>query len=285
MTTILRMPTPPIESDERPVRPLNAGPPARAVITEQLRLTGLLLRGGGAFFGVLLLGALVLPLLTLSGSAARGGSPGLNVSNLTFTPEMSGPMVLLALIVPLIVWRDEEPARRDYHWLMPVPRRTHTLMRAFAGWCWTMVATLAYVIVIGILPVIVQGLTTVAQPYHPGFSVWEWLVPFGAATVAYALASVAAVTAQRPLVWVFGSLAIYAGIVLIMLTQGMRRAATALLHAWDGSFGLRSVLYGVTASADGLTSPDVLHWALATTLWGGGAIALLWFASSLRWRR
>lgn len=285
MTTMLSLTREPIDIEERGDTALNDGPRMRTILLEQLGLTGLLLRGGGVFFGLLLMFALALPFLTLSGTAAHPDGQRANVSNLTFTPEMSLVMVFLALIVPLIVWRDEDPTRRDYHWLMPVSRRTHTLLRVIAGWGWTMVATLAYVLVLAALPVIVQHLTRVPQPYHPRFSAWEWLVPFGAASVAYAFASVAAVTAQRPLVWIFGGLAIYGGTILVMLTQGMRRGAAVLLHAWDGSFGLRPALYGVSAAADGLVSPDLGHWLAATIFWGGIAVGLLWFTSSLRWRR
>lgn len=285
MTTMLSMTREPMDIEAPTERTLNEGPRTRTILVEQLRLTGLLLRPGGAFFGALLLLALVAPLLTLSGTATHGAGQRANVSNFTFSPEVSVAVAFLAMIVPLIVWRDEDPSRREYQWLMPVSRRTHTLLRVVAGWSWTMVATLSFVIVIAVLPLIVQHLTHVPQPYHPGFSAWEWLVPFGAASVAYAFASVAAVAAERPLVWVFGTLAIYAGSILVMMTQGMRRAAALLLNAWDGSFGLRSVLNGVTATSDGLTSPDLGHWLMATTVWSGIAIALLWYTSSLRWRR
>jgi hypothetical protein len=282
---MLSIPTPQPELEGRGLPSLNPGPGTREIVAEQLRLTGLLLRGGGAFFAVLLLLVIVVPVLTLPGTASRIAGHQTTGTNFTFTPEVSSAMAFLALIVPLIVWRDEDPTRRDYHWLMPVTRGTHTLLRVAAGWCWTVVATLMYVIAIGVLPLIVEHLTGQPQPYHPGFSTWEWLVPFAAASVAYAFASVAAVTTQRPLVWIFGSVAIYAGIIIVLLNRGMQRPASVLLHAWNGALGLRPVLYGVIMTTDGQSRPDFWHWAGATAIWEGVAIALVSIAAFLRWRR
>jgi hypothetical protein len=284
MTAVLRMSQDSPMIEKSPARPLNVEPQIQAVMTEQLHLTGLLLRGGGAFFGVLLVLGLVIPAVLLSGTVGPVGGHKDNVSNFTFSPEMSIVMVCVALILPLIVWRDEDPTRRDYLWLMPVSRRAHTLARVIAGWCWAMLATLAYVIVIVLLPLLVHYETGAQQPYHAGFAAWEWLVPFGAVSVTYALASIAAVTTQRPLVWIFGSIAIYAGSIIILLTQGMQHAAAGLLKAWDGAIGLRATVYGVASTSDDRVIPDLSHWAMATALWGGLAIAILWFASSLRRR-
>jgi hypothetical protein len=61
MTAVLRMSQDSPMIEKSPARPLNVEPQIQAVMTEQLHLTGLLLRGGGAFFGVLLVLGLVIP--------------------------------------------------------------------------------------------------------------------------------------------------------------------------------------------------------------------------------
>jgi hypothetical protein len=268
--------------DARAPRALHHAPPLPTVAVEQLRLAGLLLRGGGVLLLVLLVLLVLVPVLSVNGAHDAAGRRLAGSTNFTFTPEASIPMVFLALLIPLVVWRDEDPTQREYHWLMPVSRRTHTLLRVFAGWVWTMVATLAYVLAVAVLPSLMQHLTGVSQPYHHGFSAWEWLVPFTATSIAYAYASTAAVGARRPLVWVFGVVAIYAGSILVLLQRGMAERAVTLLAGWNGRLGARVALMGVADTQPGVP-PDAGRWLGATALWGGVAIVMLWVVCT--WRR
>ena len=284
MTTMLSVARPSPQTEEETFAPkLHSPPSTSSVMTEQLRLTGLLLRAAGVLYAMLLIVGIALPIVAITRSAQQSTHSN-GGTNFTFTPEMSVIIAFVALFVPLFVWRDEEPTRRDYLWLMPVSRRTHTLARVVAGWAWTMVATLMYVVAIVLLSIIAQQLRGAPQPYHPGFSPWEWLVPFSAATVAYALASVAAVLTQRPLIWIFGTVAIYGGAIMLLMNFGMLEAAMFLLRGMNGGFGLRAAIYGTVVSSDGLSAPSLWHWAGATAVWGGAALALLWFAASRRLR-
>lgn len=259
---------------------LHATPRWRTVAGEQLRMVALLLRGGGLLLLALLIALVALAAVQVASSLSAPAIHRVAITNFTFTPEVSVTVAFLALIIPLMVWRDEDPLQRGYHWLMPVSRRAHALARAFAGWVWTMVATFAFVLSIVLLTVIVERISGQPQPYHPGFRAWEWLVPFTSASICYLFASAAAIGARRPLVWIFGVIAIYAGSILLLVQRGMPEQARALMIVWAGYIGARAATFGVIPSADGSVLQDPLRWSAATIVWGGAALVLVWLMAS-----
>ena len=250
-----------------------------AVAREQVRVVGLLLRGAGLVLLTVSSALVAFSVFQVVSEASSAPSGPHAVTNFTFTPEVSVVMAFLSLIIPLMVWRDEDPLQRGYHWVMPVSRRAHALARVFAGWVWSMVATLALLLSIVLLTVVVERMTGQPQRYHADFHAWEWLVPFTSATICYLFASAAAVGTRRPLIWIFGVIAIYAGSILVLLERGMTEQAISVMTVWGGYLGGRAATWGVINSFDGKFL-DPVRWLGASSLWGGTAFLLLALVAS-----
>jgi hypothetical protein len=190
-----------------------------------------------------------------------------------YAPEISTVIVAIALLLPLALWQDEPPARRDYHLVMPMRASTHTLIRVLAGWLWMMVITALYLTAVVAVPAVV-GWVPGALPTHViYFTWWEWLVPFTAATVAYVFASAAAVGARRPLVWLGGAVILYAGGVTLLVMLQMPDAAATLLKGFAGFYGAAAAMAGQVEGTAGV--PSLSRWLGATTIWGLAGAALL----------
>jgi hypothetical protein len=110
----------------------------------------------------------------------------------------------LAATWPAFLWRDEGPAQRRYHWSLPADRGWHDLARVAAGAIW-----------IAILTVLVF---TVIAAWLPGGRLGmipaRWF--FMTLLAAYGLGSIAALTTERPLLWIMGTIALAAfGLALL----------------------------------------------------------------------
>ena len=149
--------------------------------------------------------------------------------NFSYGPGITFALLWIALVTPLVMWRDEDPSQRAYHWSMPVSPVVHALARTFAGWCWLMIATALLLIGHVAIVAFTERITGVAQPYSKIASWWEWLIPFTSLTVAYLFASAAAVGARRPIVWLFGPMIIYFGAYL--LAYAFIRTSVPDVHA------------------------------------------------------
>src|SRR5215207_345592 len=111
-------------------------PPLRAVLLEQVRATGLALRGAA------LLAASLLALLTLfavSQVVTRGADLTLNA----WPTQLPG---LLGALLPIAVWARDERFGPGFLWTLPVDRRRHALTKVLAGWVWLMGAVALFVL-------------------------------------------------------------------------------------------------------------------------------------------
>jgi hypothetical protein len=257
---------------------LHPRPSLRIVACEQLRLSGLLLRKGATLMLTVYLIMIAVMVRQVHRVTATDLLRGAAAPNFTFRPESSGIITLVAIMLPLLIWEGEDPTRRSYQWLMPLPQPIHTLIRVFAGWIWLMLATLIFLGGNFALVLITERMTGERQAYHPGFAAWEWIVPFSAATVTYLFTSAAAVGTRRPLVWVFGFAALYTLCITLLSRLGMPQASDALHALWAGSYGTRVAMAGMVSSQMGATTDqarDLTHWAGASALWGVCGAALL----------
>ncbi len=105
-------------------------------------------------------------------------------------------LVLIALSWALSAWRDDPPKDRQYFWLHPVERTSHTIARSLAGYLWLLLVV-----------AIVIGITIGATEYFiggaPGIDAPRmWLYAVGSITLAYFAASIAPVLSDRPGVWI-----------------------------------------------------------------------------------
>ncbi|MDB4913257.1 MAG: hypothetical protein JWM95_901 [Gemmatimonadetes bacterium] len=260
---------------------LHASPRWPTVMVEQMCSVGLLLREGAAM------------LLTAFGAmsaigiyAARDArafnivhpAQTINV-NLAFHPGMSIVVAVIGALLPFLVWQDEDPSRRLYHWAMPISRRSHSLSKVVAGWAWMMVVTLLFVLTIGAVSTIIERSSGLAQRHEAGFAPWEWAVPFGCATITYLLASAFAVGVRRPVIWLGSIAAGYGFLHFALAALDMRNALRQARSLVFGAYGLFSAISGRIYAVDMETlviGPDVLTWLGGFALWTGvGAVLLV----------
>lgn len=259
------------------------GPPRwPVVLAEQVRSVGVLLRSGGTML-VVAIGAL----------AAIGIYAALDVKhfnlthapytismNVAFDTELGSVTMVIAAFLPFLVWQDEDPTQRFYHWAMPVARGRHSFSKVFAGWLWMMAVTLLFVSSIGAVSVVVEQITGIPQHHAPHFAAWEWLVPFGSATVAYLFGSALAVGVTRPILWISGVALTFGFIPAVLRTLQLMGAAKRVTAVMSGRLGLLPTLFGYVRWMDDASDkysmlPHLGSWVGATLLWAGLGAALL----------
>lgn len=254
---------------------LHEPPRSSEAAREQLRAVGVALRWDALIFLALLLVFLVFNTI----HAFRIAGDANHQASVDYGPAGAVPMLLIAFLLPFVVWRGEDPARRAYHWAMPVPRETHTLLKVASGWLWLVFGVGAYLLFITALSWSTSAIT--GNWPSDRAAAWEWLVPFTAATACYLFASALVVGSRHPWRWVFIALLVWLFGAAYIDSMDLHELGRAAGRIWGGEWGLQAVLIG---------SPERyiddaarrLAWMRATSLWGAvGVIALLWAA---RWR-
>ena len=257
----------------------------RGLALEQVRAMGLLMRTAGALLlGIYVLLAAVAINAAIDARAMNAAHAGYVRLDFGYTPDMSLILAALALFIPLILWQDEDPTRRLYHWSMPVRQSTHALIKALAGWVWMMLAVVVFLIVCVVVLAVTQHITGDVRPYSFGVVWWEWLVPFPSVTIVYLFASAAAVGTRRPFIWIFGSIVIYPGVIALLQQAGgreMRDVARAMSDAITGYYGAVAAVGGSIGEPPTM-QPSVGRWLGASAVWAGFGAALLWFAAARR---
>lgn len=258
---------------------LHPTPSTRTVVIEQFRAVGLALRTESFFF----VGALVLLGIVVAASTIRtlNEHPGVGF-HMGFAYGVSGavPIVMMALLVPFGVWRAEDPARRAYHWTMPVARGPHTLVKFLSGWAWLMMATVVYLLFIVLLATIISMLS--GQPNRVASGpAWEWVVAFSATSLAYLLVSIAVIGSDHAWRWVGGLFLGFWVLVGVFSSFGMLDASNILLSLWDGAYGLKAALFGIMTVTGRnfrgqlMSGLSMGNWIIAMPLWiAGSAVAV-----------
>lgn len=262
---------------------IHTAPRWRVVAKEQLRVAEEHTRLLSLLLVVVF--ALIAGTFVRMGYVAAHQSPRVGITNMTYIPQMTGMLLILPLILPLVIWQDEDPRRRAYHRAMPMSQPLHALTKVFAGWVWLMVSMCAFVAFMLILRVMMQRATGNAQNYVPGFVWWEWLVPFTSVTIAYLLASSAAVGTRQPFVWIFGMPLVYPGIAMLFENAGMRQVAHQMSRLISGYYGVTTAVVGNITWPQGpqhLPLPSLERWLLATLVWGTAGGVLLYVIARRR---
>jgi len=196
-------------------------PRREAVIREQLRTVGLSLRREALLAGG------VLGAFTLWLALRRMG--GFHGSRLDLVPAAMMPVVALAFFAALGVWKTEDPARRGYHWSMPVAHDRHALTKSLSGLGWLLVAGAAYLAWLAGMALATGGtLATESRFAYGGWltldvAPWRWLVPFVGATALYGFGTALALASRFPWRWVAGSVV---GFVFLVAWAEAVHAAT-----------------------------------------------------------
>lgn len=290
-------------------RPL---PGWRAVLLEQIRATGLALRGPA------LLAASFLALLTIW-VALQQVSSWTELSLNAWPTQMPG---IMGALMPIAVWARDERFGPGFLWTLPVDRRRLALVKVLAGWVWLMGGVVLVVLWLLALTVGTGGralppetlyvLTSQANIFAPVDPTtlrtvrWDpgpliWAVPFTAATGSYLLASALALGSRYPLRWVIGAVLGYVlssavgeaasaqlGVgwladapsrLVLLLVEG-RYGLDALLTARVETLGFRRALTTGEQVRVWSAVPELAHWGAATLIWMGVGLLALWAAAS-----
>lgn len=265
---------------------LHAAPRWRTVAFEQISTVRVLLRRAG-----LLMLAIYGAVIAVSINVAITARDDVGVRNLphvnyfTYSPASSWLIVLIAFLLALGVWQDEDPSRRSYHWMMPVARHTHALTRVFAGWVWLMAATILYLLVLIVTVIIAERITGEPQSYGPTFAAWEWLVPFTVGTIAYMFLSAAAVGCRQPTTWIVGVGALYVALILALTMTGHPEASNRVASVFSGEYGAAAAMLGRIDAVDVVHRQmysSLTRWLGSTAIWGAMGAALLAWVSYRR---
>lgn len=268
------------------IQQLHCAPRGRVIVVEQIRALGLLMRTAG----VLLLTLYIVLALVAINTAFRVRDANQVVGRFAhlvdyaYTPQMTMLLLSLPLLVPLVVWQDEDPTRRLYHLAMPVSQTPHAAIKTLAGWFWMMAGVTVFLIGLAGVHAFTRWVTGLPQPYHVGFAWWEWIVPYSSVTIAYVFVSAATVGARRPIIWLFGTPAIYAGVIAFLLQGGRdaRDVGRALRHAATGYYGAFAAVGGSIDSLTTTFTVSLTRWLGASAIWGALGIALFVFAARRR---
>jgi hypothetical protein len=298
-------------ADERVRRARPPLPRLRAVLLEQVRVTGHALRGAA------LLAAAFFALMTLW-VVLQYVSTGEDMSLTAWPTQMPG---LVGALLPIAVWARDERFGPGFLWTLPVDRRRHALIKVLAGWVWLMGGVALFVLWLLALThatggrLLLETLRVTTYQMGAAGSIdpaalrtvrWApgpliWAVPFTGATATYLLASAFALGSRRPLRWVVGT------VLSFVLASIASQAASAQLRVdWldhapehllrqllDSRYGLDAVLTARIESLGGRTTlttgewvmvwwavPDLADWRTATLLWTGAGLLALWAAAS-----
>ncbi|MDQ2889442.1 MAG: hypothetical protein M3R65_02665 [Gemmatimonadota bacterium] len=267
---------------------LHPVPSTRSVAIEQFRAVGIAVRKEAIFYicALVVIGALV----TANGLHFVQTHPQANLhagNPAQFNYGIVGvfPLILLALLYPFAVWKNEDPARRAYHWAMPIARGPHTLLKVAAGWAWLMIAVAVYllfIIVVGALLSLIRG-----DAFALGTaSGWEWLAAFTAPTLMFLLASIAVIGSDHAWRWIAGTYFGYWIVVGLLFAFGMPEVSQALGAIVNGTYGLNAALVGashegqrgltVGVTRETMNSFRMSAWIVAMPLWAlGAAVAVV----------
>jgi hypothetical protein len=252
------VPPPPLEG-----RAMNPVPGWMEVLREQLSSVGLALKREATvvtgFLGLFTAFVLLQP--------SRGG--------FMLSPMAGAATALAALLIPMVVWKGEDPARRGYHHAMPVEHGPHAIARGAAGLAWTLAGVAAFFAWVGALSVVTGGGVDNVEP-------WQWLGPFAGATVTYLLGSALTLVTSRPWKW------LGLGGVGYFFLNAFRWSTPSLVEPVDsllsGYYGLSTVLTGlvhheVQPHGKPWIVPDAGAWLTATFLWMALGLTLFLWAS------
>jgi hypothetical protein len=286
----------------------HSAPRARDILLAQVRAIGFVPRGPvRAAMAVVALAALFITIESLKTGEA-----------IAFHPERQWLPGIVGLLLPIVVWRGEEPFGAGFLWTLPVDRWRHALAKVFAGWVWLMGAVALFVLWRLVLTLLSGGNILAEETLRVLTSLpasrtldpaavqtvrWTpepllWLAPFTAATATYLLASALGLGTRHPLRWIAGS------VIGFFLVSGVGEAANVgwlgnalerpLESLFEGPYGFDALLTARTTflSNEATLStgetvvvwrglPDAGQWAAATLLWTGAGLVALWAAA---WR-
>jgi hypothetical protein len=259
----LAAPAPPLEGAA-----LNPVPGWMDVLHEQFASVGLALKREGAVVGLFaaLFTAFIVWTQLQHGAAAFPLSPKEGIA-----------AAVMALLIPMAVWKGEDPGRRGYHHAMPVDQGAHASARVAAGLAWTLAGVAAFFGWMGLLAAVTGGPVENVEP-------WQWAAPFAGATVLYLLGSALTLATSRPWRWLGGGAVAYFFLNAFRGLDATEPIADSINAIVTGRYGLTTVVTGLVRDVEDAhigewMVPDLGAWLTATFLWlAAGISVLLWSA-------
>lgn len=233
-------------------------------------------------------------------------------------PEVLLPSLIVAIILPWLVWKGDRPFGRAYLWTLPVRRQQAAIAKVLAGAFWLILAMLAGFTMLVPMALATGGTVGAAEtmlvgPLSGGLDgasqvswstpLWMWAVPFGAALTAYAGSSALLLGLRHP-VRAVGAAALAVALLFIVsinlghdsaLNHGLGRFLETLVGGrWGLDFlmtgGLTSLskhieMPGQDSKELWVALPSAGRWAAAFLVWFGGALIALTLALRRHWER
>jgi hypothetical protein len=278
------------------------------IAREQFLVLSVALRREAIAFVLILLALSLLLGWEYARAAARGQAPG----QWTLVPFSYFAAVFIGVFAPVAIWKGDEPARRGYHWAMPVDSWRHSLVKASGGWIWMLAAVLVFAAWLTALGWLTGGEFGVQRAGNLGAEAiaamppadqaratwqapgWQWITPLTGATVAYLFATALVLFSDHPWRWIVG---LVTGLFVLMAFAGAAGPTwmrTLLEQVVLGRWGLVPALTGGVpvretfewTSGRGTHShtmdvlrPDLVAWIGATLLWLGIGAGLTMLAA------
>ncbi|HET7461694.1 MAG TPA: hypothetical protein VFJ82_10605 [Longimicrobium sp.] len=245
---------------------LNPVPAWKTVAREQFRSVGVALRRealvAAGFVGV------------LSVWIGYLGVNGFSDARVPFSPEAGLPVVLLALLAPMAVWKGEDPARRGYHRAMPVSHGTHAVTRSLSGLAWTLAAAVGFFAWLGTASALTGG------PVDHGQG-WLWIAPFTGVAVMYLLGSALTLVTAYPWRWMGGGVVAYMFLRMLRMADGTRPLSEAVDSVIWGRYGIATVVSGWSPMPGNhwMHDANASVWLLATWFWLAIAISVFLYSA------
>jgi hypothetical protein len=247
-----------------------AAPSTTAVLRQQMRLLWLSRRA-------------LVPLLLLVGILLVFELLTLRFDGFTWSLA-EGTTFLIVLLTgaawPLVVWRDEAPAQRAYHWSMPVNMALHDLVRV-AGGALLLCGAIAAFVAGAVAAAALRGAAAGAVPSMPLVLAYAT-----APLTVYLLVSALAVALNRPMEWLL--LLYFGSVLLAFVGAALNISVVADVGHFvvSGPAGLGTALTGgmqVAAAGSAVDGGLTLgRWSLTVTLWLGVAAAVVTGAALVR---
>ncbi len=237
---------------------------------------------------------------------------------LTLFPELLLPGLVVALLLPWLVWKGDPPFGRAYLWTLPVRRQQAAIAKIAAGAVWLMLAMLLAFLMLAATSLATGGSIGVTEvrlvaPFNSSIAsatptlwstpLWMWAVPFGAILTAYVASSALFLGLRHP-VRVVAALAVIVALVMVLAVN--LGADNALYHALGrfgetligGRWGLDFAMSGGVASLSEdvdvpgpgskdlwVALPTAGRWGAALIVWLAGALLALALALRRHWER
>jgi hypothetical protein len=228
------------------------------------------------------------------------------------------PALVVALLLPWAVWKGNPPFGHAVLWTLPVRRQNAALAKIVAGALWLVLAMAVALASLSLMALATGGSLGIeevrlvagasgglagAAETRWATPLWMWLVPFGAALLAYVVSSAALLGLHHPVRWVAGAAVAVALIVVLIINLGHdshvgQLAQRIFMVSWGGTFGVDFVLSGGSAALqEDVVRPGVGYvdlwsalpslgrWATALFAWLGAAFLALALALRRHWER